>query len=619
MFLRQHQHDSLLSINQISKIRLITDTGVGYWDRWVKKFKIDVSSRGTQAEDFITVYSGEKQIGDWESFYFSPVVAKYIKITLLESNNYPSDYLQLGELEVYKTTETVILPPSAPGKPYAESPVMNILDVPILWEPAIDNEKEIIDYHVIILDANADNALLFDEWIGNALEFVFQAEDEQQLLVKVQAKNSEELIGPWSAFSDPVTIQRLPLVLSLVESSPAHPSDNWTHAIDGDFEGWEGTVSAVPNSETGVYAIFCPAFGETFHIDRVKLMSDTKVGYEDRWVKHFKIQYSITGLNNDDFQTIVYADKQSGGWASFSFSEIEAKYIKLIIEQPDQTNADYIQLGEFQVFGNIEILETEKAELTFLSGSVTWPGEDWTNAIDGDIEGAAGTLNATFRSKVYGIYSFADSSTNMISKIRLLTDTGIAYWDRWVSDFRIDVSVNSLNEDNFITVCKTQKKIGGWETFYFNPVPAKYVKLVLLRSNTYPNEYFQLGEFELYKQILTTPGEFNLIGLNYHKNSNIQIVQLPTDFKIDQNYPNPFNPETTIKYQLPDDSRVSLVIFNMLGQKVINLVDERKPAGYHVVKWNGCDYQGRKLASGIYFYKFRAGEYNLVRKMILME
>jgi Secretion system C-terminal sorting domain len=75
-------------------------------------------------------------------------------------------------------------------------------------------------------------------------------------------------------------------------------------------------------------------------------------------------------------------------------------------------------------------------------------------------------------------------------------------------------------------------------------------------------------------------------------------VSPPEKFELFQNYPNPFNPLTTISYQLTTDSKVTLRIYNMLGQEVVTLVDGQKEAGYHQEQWNG-----RSVASGTYIYR----------------
>jgi len=97
------------------------------------------------------------------------------------------------------------------------------------------------------------------------------------------------------------------------------------------------------------------------------------------------------------------------------------------------------------------------------------------------------------------------------------------------------------------------------------------------------------------------------------------LLGLPTTYDISPNYPNPFNPTTTIKYQLPQSSDVTLSIYNILGQKVRTLLNSRIEAGYHSVEWDGRNDAGAKVGSGIYIYRFSAGDFLKVRKMILMK
>ena len=85
-----------------------------------------------------------------------------------------------------------------------------------------------------------------------------------------------------------------------------------------------------------------------------------------------------------------------------------------------------------------------------------------------------------------------------------------------------------------------------------------------------------------------------------------------------QNYPNPFNPTTTIKYSISQASSVRLVVYNVAGQRIRTLVNETKPAGTYSEIWDGKNDGGRSVATGIYFYRFIAGNYSEVKKMILL-
>ncbi len=85
------------------------------------------------------------------------------------------------------------------------------------------------------------------------------------------------------------------------------------------------------------------------------------------------------------------------------------------------------------------------------------------------------------------------------------------------------------------------------------------------------------------------------------------------------NYPNPFNPETTISYSVEKAGKVTLEVFNILGQKVKTLVNDSRNAGNHNVVWNGKDDAGRAVSSGVYFYRMKNGNYSKTNKMILMK
>ncbi|MBZ0202269.1 MAG: T9SS type A sorting domain-containing protein, partial [Ignavibacteria bacterium] len=93
------------------------------------------------------------------------------------------------------------------------------------------------------------------------------------------------------------------------------------------------------------------------------------------------------------------------------------------------------------------------------------------------------------------------------------------------------------------------------------------------------------------------------------KESNI-----PLEFSLSQNYPNPFNPVTTIKYALPNDVKVIVRIYDILGREVKTLVNDFQKAGYYDAKFDGSNY-----ASGVYFYRMEAGEFVQSKKMVLIK
>jgi len=94
--------------------------------------------------------------------------------------------------------------------------------------------------------------------------------------------------------------------------------------------------------------------------------------------------------------------------------------------------------------------------------------------------------------------------------------------------------------------------------------------------------------------------------------------RLPKTFALFQNIPNPFGGNTVIKYALPEDVDVELVIYNVMGQRVRTLVRGRERAGYGGMKWDGRDDAGRRVGPGVYFYKLKAGEFEAIRKMVML-
>jgi DNA-binding transcriptional regulator YhcF (GntR family) len=88
---------------------------------------------------------------------------------------------------------------------------------------------------------------------------------------------------------------------------------------------------------------------------------------------------------------------------------------------------------------------------------------------------------------------------------------------------------------------------------------------------------------------------------------------------IAQSYPNPFNPETEISFTLPENSYVSLTIYNIQGQKVKRLLNGYQPAGPRKVIWDGRDEKGEGVASGIYFYRIEAGPNTVTNRMVLLK
>jgi hypothetical protein len=106
----------------------------------------------------------------------------------------------------------------------------------------------------------------------------------------------------------------------------------------------------------------------------------------------------------------------------------------------------------------------------------------------------------------------------------------------------------------------------------------------------------------------------NVTGLTLNK-----VPEIPEEFGLSQNFPNPFNPVTHISFQVPEASDVTVSVYNMMGQKVADLVQAHVPAGYHQVVWDSRNLQGESVSSGVYLYTISSGDFHAMKKMILMK
>lgn len=110
--------------------------------------------------------------------------------------------------------------------------------------------------------------------------------------------------------------------------------------------------------------------------------------------------------------------------------------------------------------------------------------------------------------------------------------------------------------------------------------------------------------------------------LDYDCATDVEEEEFPSPiggFSLSQNYPNPFNPKTEISFSLFEKAPVSLVVYNVFGQRVRELIQAILPAGSYSVTWDGTDKHGNRLASGVYFCRLSAAENTSTSKMILMK
>ena len=140
-----------------------------------------------------------------------------------------------------------------------------------------------------------------------------------------------------------------------------------------------------------------------------------------------------------------------------------------------------------------------------------------------------------------------------------------------------------------------------------------------------PDEmYFIGGDLEL------TPSGYLYAGAKYVHRSihevsttilDIAQINLPegSNFKLYPAYPNPFNPMTKLHYDLPENDRVTIIIYDMVGRVVKNIMNMNQTAGYHSIRWNATNYAGQSVPAGLYFYSIEAGNFRQTRKIMLLK
>ena len=176
---------------------------------------------------------------------------------------------------------------------------------------------------------------------------------------------------------------------------------------------------------------------------------------------------------------------------------------------------------------------------------------------------------------------------------------------------------NPLYVSQDMYVAAVEPHVGGeWRLFFYEDFQ---------EIGAFEGQNFQPGQHELsvpYDPQLPIYPEVEYAIMICPKSSAVDDQEdssTPRSFELHQNYPNPFNNQTVIKFNLRRPANVSLVIYNILGQKVRALVDEHLSAGSQTVNWDGKDDKGNDLSSGVYFYQLRAGQLTETKRLVLLK
>ena len=233
-------------------------------------------------------------------------------------------------------------------------------------------------------------------------------------------------------------------------------------------------------------------------------------------------------------------------------------------------------------------------------GGNTWFFENtvastlYSVAIEENINGVAAVYTC-------GSLGYIQRNLNAVIPVELSAFTAV------VNDNSVTLNWQTSTEQNnhgFYVERKSEK--GNWQEIKFIEGSGTTTEL---RTYSFTDNNLTAGIYYYRLRQVDFDGSFQ-----YHNLSHAVEIGAPEVFSLEQNYPNPFNPVTTIKYNLPKDEFVSLTIYNLLGEKVMDVVNTFQKAGIYNITVDASN-----LSSGTYIYKMRAGDYHSVKKMILLK
>ena len=141
-----------------------------------------------------------------------------------------------------------------------------------------------------------------------------------------------------------------------------------------------------------------------------------------------------------------------------------------------------------------------------------------------------------------------------------------------------------------------------------------YTDLSLDITQNQNGELLQYKVVALFQSKPAESSNIQKIRFYFNEEKNIYVDRLVLNFELSQNIPNPFNPSTSISYSIPENAFVTLKIYDVLGNEVVELINEQKESGNYQIDFNASE-----LSSGIYYYTLTAGNFTSTKKMSLIK
>lgn len=267
-------------------------------------------------------------------------------------------------------------------------------------------------------------------------------------------------------------------------------------------------------------------------------------------------------------------------------------------------------------------IDGDYCELKLVDSSQTEPGMGWSNVIDHDVLSDHSSMRAPNSLDVLATFMFADSTAKNLHTVRFKCNDAHRRQSNTNLARRFEVLVSEDGARYRRCSAGYLSENDAWETYSFEPVAAKYIRLNFRSARKRKSPYITLCEFQVCAE--SNPAvrrNFESLSVS---GEDAAISKADEHFTVFPNFPNPFNPSTVIGFNLPDAGTVNLHIYDIRGRSIYSLSEQVSDKGFHAVKWHGCDHHGQTVQSGIYIYRitFNAADgitYSDAGRMILIK
>ena len=332
------------------------------------------------------------------------------------------------------------------------------------------------------------------------------------------------------------------------------------------------------------------------------------------------LQFVVVTNNGTNFDVKVQCKRVAGGtWDNLGTSQFSFTFNTLGLDNPSLLAAHNFDGGNYASMTVTDNTTYATINITLNSAPGTAVPTTWTDmvTIRFDVLSTSQTSNLVWKTDDFACLD--DDNSTAVSPGTL---TGL--------DVSLPVTINTIeatgSPEGHVTVTwetASEASALGYKVWRSEEQNGKYTCLVNepLKSEgqssggflyTFIDRTAQKGKIYWYKiEEITVDGQSVFFG-------PVMLVSPPSDFALAQNYPNPFNPETTINYQVAEESDVIIKIYSLTGREIKTLVNKKLPAASYTAKWDGTDNYGNRVSSGIYLISMKAGTFSQMRKMTLM-